>query len=141
MDILNQISRAIKEAKWLEIAYQNKQNETTQYWIAIKDIDPKSRELMVDMFNSSKSMDSMSGKISCDRIKYAKVLNFCTYEGAEKLAEKIESNLGEYEWLNYDHFNHNVLNYYAECNMLDCDPCQKDYSLIDGIDLQCLRSK
>ena len=38
MDILNQISKAIKEAKWLEITYQNKQNETTQYWIAIKDM-------------------------------------------------------------------------------------------------------
>ena len=34
MDILNHISKAIKEAKWLEITYQNKQNETTQYWIA-----------------------------------------------------------------------------------------------------------
>ncbi len=44
MDILNQISKAIKEAKWLEITYQNKQNETTQYWIAIKDIYPKRKE-------------------------------------------------------------------------------------------------
>ncbi|MBO5358903.1 MAG: DNA2/NAM7 family helicase [Clostridia bacterium] len=139
MDILNQISKAIKEAKWLEITYQNKQNETTQYWIAIKDINPISRELVVDMFNSGKSMDSMQGIISCDRIKNAKVLNFSTYEGAEKLAEKIESNLADFQWMNYDHFNHNVLNYYAECNMLDGDPSQKDYSLIDGVDLLSLR--
>ena len=91
MDILNQISKAIKEAKWLEISYQNKQNETTQYWIAIKDIDPISKKLRVDMFNSSKSMDSIQTEISYDRIKSAKVLNFCTYEGAERLSEKILS--------------------------------------------------
>ena len=139
MDILNQISKAIKEAKWLEITYQNKQNETTQYWIAIKDIDPNSRELVVDMFNSNKSLNSMEGKISCDRIKSAKILNFCTYEGADKLVEKIESNLDEYRWMNYDRFNHNVLNYYAECNMIDGDPSQKDYALIEGLDLLTLR--
>ena len=139
MDILNKISKAIKEAKWLEITYQNKQNETTQYWIAIKDIIPESRELVVDMFNSNKSFDSMEGKISCDRIKSAKILNFCTYEGADKLADKIESNLEKFHWMNYDHFNHNVLNYYAECNMLDGDPSQKEYALIDGVDLSSLR--
>lgn len=139
MDILNHISKAIKEAKWLEITYQNKQNETTQYWIAIKDIEPKSRELMVDMFNASKSMDSVRAKISFDRIKSATILNFCTYEGADTLAAKIESNLDKFQWMNYDHFNHNVLNYYAECNILDGDPSQKDYALIEGIDLSILR--
>ena len=139
MDILNHISKAIKEAKWLEITYQNKQNETTQFWIAIKDIEPKSRELTVDMFNASKSMDSVRAKISFDRIKSATVLNFCTYEGADRLATKIESNLDKFQWMNYDHFNHNVLNYYAECNILDGDPSQKDYALIEGIDLSILR--
>ncbi|MBQ9070190.1 MAG: AAA family ATPase [Clostridia bacterium] len=139
MDILNQISKAIKEAKWLEISYQNKQNETTQYWIAIKDIDPKSKKLKVDMFNHSKSMNSIETEISFNRIKSAKILNFCTYEGAGKLSEKIESNLDAYQWLNYDHFNHNVLNYYAECNILDADPSQKDYALIPGVDLNTLR--
>ena len=139
MDILNQISKAIKEAKWLEISYQNKQNETTQYWIAIKDIDPESKKLKVDMFNHSKSINSIETEISFDRIKSAKILNFCTYEGAGKLAEKIESNLDAYQWLNYDHFNHNVLNYYAECNILDADPSQKDYALIPGVDLKSLR--
>lgn len=139
MDILNQISKAIKEAKWLEISYQNKQDENTQYWIAIKDIDSKSRKLKVDMFNHTKSMNSIETEISFDRIKSAKVLNFCSYEDASKLAEKIESNLDAYQWLNYDHFNHNVLNYYEECNLLDADPMQKDYALIEGVDLLSLR--
>lgn len=139
MDILNQISKAIKEAKWFEITYQNKQNETTQYWIAIKDIDPESRKLKIEMFNSSKSMNSIETEIQFDRIKSAKILNFCTYEGAERLAEKIESNLDKFQWLNYDHFNHNVLNYYVECNTLDGEPTQTEYALIEGVDLLSLR--
>ena len=139
MDILNQISRAIKEAKWLDITYQNKQNETTSYWIAIKDIDTKTRRFKVDMFNSSKSMDAIESVIEFDRIKSANVLNFCTYEGADKLVEKIESNLDKYQWMNYDRFNHNVLNYYIECNTLDGDPSQKEYALIEGVDLSILR--
>ncbi|MBO5930661.1 MAG: AAA family ATPase [Clostridia bacterium] len=139
MDILNHICKAIKESKWLEITYQNKQNETTSYWIAIKDIDTKTRRFKVDMFNSSKSMDAIESVIEFDRIKSANVLNFCTYEGADKLVEKIESNLDKYQWMNYDRFNHNVLNYYIECNTLDGDPSQKEYALIDGVDLSILR--
>ena len=139
MDILNEVSKAIKEGKWLEITYQNKQNDTTQYWIAIKDIDPKSRKIKVDMFNHSKSLNSIATEISFDRIKSARILNFCTYEGADRLAEKIEANLEAYQWLNYDRFNNNVLNYYIECNILDCDPMQKDYALIEGVDLFGLR--
>jgi hypothetical protein len=52
MDILNHICKAIKEAKWLEITYENKQSETTSYWIAIKDIDPKTKRFKVDIRNS-----------------------------------------------------------------------------------------
>lgn len=139
MDIYNQISKAIKESKWLDIRYLNKQNEITQYWIAIRDIDPLTKKLKVDMFNSSKSMNSLKTEIYCDRIKSAQVLNFCTYEGTDKLVDKIESNIDQFKWLNFDHFNHNVLNYYTECNLLDADPSQKDYALIDGVDLHSLR--
>ena len=139
MNIGDKISKAIKEGKWLNISYINQNDENTFYWIAIKDIDPESKKLKVDMFNHSKSMNSIETEISFDRIKSAKILNFCTYEGAGKLEEKIESNLDAYQWLNYDHFNHNVLNYYAECNILDADPSQKDYALIPGVDLKSLR--
>ena len=139
MDILNNICKAIKEAKWLEITYQNKQSETTSYWIAIKDIDPKTRKFKVVMFNSGRSMNAIETVIEFDRIKSANILNFCTYDGAVKLADKIEANLDKFQWLNYDRFNHNVLNYYIECNTLDGDPSQKEYELIKGIDRDVLR--
>jgi hypothetical protein len=42
------------------------------------------------------------------------------------------------QWLNYDHFNNNILNYYIKCNELDVDPVQKEYDSVQGIDLNLL---
>ena len=54
MDIGEQISKALKEGKWLDISYINKKGETTYYWIAIKDIDFEKKSFNVLMFNDSK---------------------------------------------------------------------------------------
>lgn len=77
--------------------------------------------------------------ISFDRIKSASVIELTSYGDYEKVADKIERNIGRCRWLEYDKFDHNVLNYYAECNRLDSDPFQKEYSLIEGIDVRKLR--
>ena len=45
------LSEAIKNGKWLDISYENKNNEITYYWIAIKDINLKTKVLSVEMFN------------------------------------------------------------------------------------------
>ena len=46
------VSRAIKESKWLYIIYRNTKNIITNFWIfAIYDIDFKNKELKVDMLN------------------------------------------------------------------------------------------
>ena len=139
MNIGDSVSKAIKEGKWLNISYINKSGENTFYWIAVKDIDFEKRGLYVSMFNDKKSMNTFDTWISFDGIQYADVIDFTSYEVSDKLIEKIEKNLTKCSWLNYDHFNHNVLNYYIECNILDNDPCQKDYAMIPGIDLALLR--
>ena len=38
MNIGDKVSKAIKEGKWLNISYVNKNDETTYYWIAVLDI-------------------------------------------------------------------------------------------------------
>ena len=47
--------------------------------------------------------------------------------------KQVTSNEGHrthaFEWLEFDSFNNNILNYYNECNFLDNDPFQKEYSL------------
>ena len=139
MNISDKISKAIKEGKWLTISYVNKNEEVTFYWIAIKDIDFNKKGFFVSIFNDKKSMNSFDAWIYFDCIQTADVIEFTSYEVPEKLISKIEKNLDKCAWLNYDHFNHNVLNYYIECNLLDCDPSQKEYTTIPGIDLRILK--
>ena len=128
------ISESIKTGKWLDISYQNSQNETTYYWIAIKDIDLKKILLIVEMFNDQKSIDCLEATIRFDRILSAKLLDFTTYDVPEELIQKIEHNKEDAEWLKFESFNNNILRYYLKCNELDNDPFQKDSCLIEGID-------
>ncbi len=139
MNIGDKLSRAIKEGKWLNISYVNKNEENTFYWIAIKDIDFQNKKLFVSLFNDKKSMTAFDAWIYFEKIKEANIIEFSSYDVPEQLLDKIEKNLDKCDWLNYDHFNHNILNYYIECNLLDNDPCQKEYSCIPGIDLDNLK--
>lgn len=139
MNIGDKISKAIKEGKWLNISYINKNNENTFYWIAIKDIDFTFKKLFVSLFNENKSMNTFEAWIFFENIQNADIIEFSSYDVPEGLIDKIEHNLEKCSWLNYDHFNHNILNYYIECNRLDNDPSQKEYFLISGIDLSLLR--
>ncbi len=139
MNIGEVVSKAIKEGKWLNISYINKNDENTFYWVAIKDIDFNKKTFYVSMFNDKKSMNTFDTWIYFNNIQNAEVIEFSSYERPDELISKIEKNLNKCAWLNYDHFNHNVLNYYAECNILDNDPAQKEYASIPGIDLSILR--
>lgn len=139
MNIGDKISKAIKEGKWLNISYLNKNDETTYYWIAVQDIDFNKKKLYVSIFNDKKSMEVFDTRIYFENIQSAEIIEFSSYDVPDDLILKIENNLEKCRWLNYDHFNHNVLNYYIECNILDNDPCQKEYSTIPGIDLRTLR--
>lgn len=139
MNIGDTISKAIKEGKWVNISYINKNNENTFFWIAIKNIDFDNRTFYSSIFNYQKSMKTFEALIHFDNIKSAAIIDFTKYEVPEDLIIKIEHNLDKCEWLNYDHFNHNVLNYYLECNVLDSDPFEKEYTFIPGVDLFSLR--
>ena len=141
MNISDNISKAIKESKWLNISYFNKNDENTFYWVAIKDIDFDKKTFYVSMFNDNKSMETFEAWIYFKNIQNAEVIEFSSYDRPDKLITKIEKNLDKCTWLNYDHFNHNVLNYYAECNVLDNDPSQREYSCVEGIDLSLLRNE
>lgn len=138
MDIGSEIAKGIKEGKWIDINYHNKNGENTQFWVAIKDIEPIKRKLTVSIFNISKSLNCLETVISYDSIVSASVLDLTTYDINDKLIDKIENNLNAYSWLNYDKFSNNILNYYKECVELDCDPVQTNYSLVDGVDYKKL---
>lgn len=42
------IFKAIHEGKWLSIEYRNKQEETTKYWIGIRNLNITNRSLSAD---------------------------------------------------------------------------------------------
>jgi len=139
MNVGEVISKAIKEGKWININYHQSGGNTT-FWIAVLDIiDNEKRILKVSMFNDAKSLKALDVIIYYDKIISARIIDFSFYQPPTKLIEKIENNLDKYQWLHYDSYNHNVLKYYEECNYLDCDPFQKEYCMIPGIDLQQLR--
>ena len=48
-DIELVISEGIKNGRWIDISYENSNNEITFYWIAINDINLKSKNLKVTM--------------------------------------------------------------------------------------------
>lgn len=141
MTIGETLSKAIKEKKWIEISYLNQTGANTTYWIAIKDINGKEKKIFVTFFNSNYSLKTFETWILFERIKSAKVIDFATYESKIDVADKIERQLDLYEWLGYDGFNYNILNYYIECHQLDSDPSQKNYTPIDGIDLSLFRKE
>ncbi len=135
------LSKSIKEGKWVEIKYLNQGKEETCFWCAIKDIEPISRTLFIKMFNSSKGLDTLDAHISFDKIQDAELVPLSTFDYQEKLVKKIEENPSQFEFLNYEFFNQNILGYYEECFKYDSDPYQKEYQLIPGIDVQFLKDK
>lgn len=136
------VSKAIKESKWLDISYENKNGENTSFWISIEDIDFEKRSFRVNEFNINKTPHIRTDAlVYFDKIKEAKIIELSCYDREDKLINKIENNLSLCSWLRYDHFDHNVLNYYTECNLLDNDPSQKEYECIPGIDLYTLRKE
>lgn len=137
-EIALKISYAIKNGKWLHITYKNYLNETTYYWIAVKDIDFETKKLKCTIYNHEKSDDCIDTVIKFDSIINATVLELTYYDVPEELYNKLEIITDKSKWLKYESFNNNILEYYIKCNELDNDPYQKEHCLIDGIDLDVL---
>ena len=138
--IAETISKGIKEGKWIDVTYCNRDGETTYFWIAIVDIDLRKHRLYCDSYNETKSFSSKRICLSFEGIRKADVLFFTSYEVPSKLIDKLEHvSSKELDWLEYDKFNCNILLYYKECSFLDNDPYQKEYCMIEGVDLDVLR--
>lgn len=55
LSIKNSIYQAIIHNKWLDISYVNKKEETTDYYIGIKDINIENGRIYCDILNPFKS--------------------------------------------------------------------------------------
>ena len=132
------LSQGIKSQSWVAIEYLNNNNETTNYWIAIHDIDIKNKKLKVDAFNVNKISPKHNGvieiTINYDNIKSATLLKNTKYNQNELLIPKIESNLEELKWLEFDTFSNEVLDYILECMIHEETPYQRETTLVKGLD-------
>lgn len=134
-----EISRAIKEGKWLAIQYENTQNETTKFWCAINDINPINQKMTVDVFNIEKSNKVLKDCfIFFNMIISATVLDNTFYQKPEKLIEKLNTEFENFLFLEGKPLDDRILNYYLECFGLDNEPFQTEFALIPGIDNEIL---
>lgn len=127
------IGKAIREGKYLNITYINKNKETTRFWISILDIKAND-ELIVNMFNVTKNEPLLNRKIFISGIQSAEILKFSHYDVSDKLIKKIDEDqsLQIYE---FDKHSNNVLNYYLECYKANQNPFLHKQHLIPNIDL------
>lgn len=144
MDSKNEVGKAIyqavQEVKWLEITYCNREGKNTRFWFEISDIRPdkRIRGFMKNIFKYPEGAP-VETSLDYDRILEAKALDFTKARALSSTWDKINENSKEYEWLNCARYRHNVLLYLKECRLLDCDPVQREWALIEGIDISLFR--
>lgn len=142
LSVKNAIYQAIIHGKWLDISYVNRNNESTNYYIGINDIDITNNKLYCDIFNPFKSheiiKDNKDIYINISKIKTAEILEQSYCETPKELLEKIKTDKKIGEYLEVVNFDNNILKYLSDCYRLDDDPFLKEMVMIDGIDTHVL---
>ena len=98
LSIKNSIYQAIINNKWLDVSYTNKNGESTNYYIGIKDIDIDKGIIICDIFNAFKSNNILEERQNKDifiyigRIKSAQILEQSYYETSKELLLKVSNN-------------------------------------------------
>lgn len=132
-NISRELFRAIHEGNWLYIEYHNKKDETTKYWIAIKELDPVHGKIIADGMHL-RTYETATLTLSIDRILSAKVIEG-TYTPIQKeLVEDIRNNPEKYYSIFSDVVNLKILNYLSLCNKLDQAPYKTNVILVDQLD-------
>lgn len=142
LSIKNTIYQSILRGKWLDISYLNSANQTTYYYIGIKDIDLKKGRIYCDIFNPFKSdeviKDSTDVYIKISGIQSASIMEQSYYDPQNELIEKVNNDKEMADFLEIVHFDNNILEYLSNCYRLDNDPFLKEIVMIDGLDVQSL---
>lgn len=132
-----EIFRAIHEGFWLIIEYHNLKNETTRYWISIKEIDPINGRIKVDgMHMWSHEIAELT--LSIDRILSAKVIEGTYSPTPEELINDIRENPEKYRSIFSDIVNLKILDYLSRCNRLDQTPYKTKATLVEHLDDEIL---
>ncbi len=135
--VARELFRAIHEGYWLYIEYHNKSNETTKYWISIKDLDPIQKRIIADgMHLFSHEITELT--LFIDSIQSAEVVDGTYADIPEKLLEDINTNPEKYLSVFSETANLKILNYLSLCNRLDNTPYKTTVVLVDHLDDEIL---
>ncbi|MDD3106262.1 MAG: AAA domain-containing protein, partial [Bacilli bacterium] len=139
------ISRSIRESKWVKISYRNSGDKKSDFWCCIIGIEIEKRILQITAFNLSKIENSTKGIIETnlffENIIRATVIEHTSYNRPVELVPFIEKNLEKLDWLSYDLFSDNLINYYKKCIHYDTDPYCTKFTFVEGIDDQILNTQ
>ncbi len=138
--ISHDLFKAVHEGKWLSIEYQNQKKELTRYWIAVRWIDPKRRTIEASGFHVYQHTIMPLPYIRIDSIVSSFVIEGSWCEINQKLVEFIDKYPERYETVFGTTANLKVLNYLVDCNRLDTEPYQTDYTLVRHLDGDHLES-
>lgn len=131
--VYKELFRAIYQNCWLAVEYHNQKNETTNYWIAVKDINLRTKRLLCEgMHLTTYSIAELN--LYLEKIVSAKALVNTYTELPSKLKEDISANPEKYVSIFSETANLRILNYLAECFRLDQSPFKTDFVLVEKID-------
>ena len=128
------IFKAIHEGKWLKIEYLNKEGKHTNYWIGIRDLDPRNKTLKVDGLHLNRCSIEGYDKIYIDSILSTEIVEGSYCPENERLIEDIALHPERYQNLFANTANLKILNYLEMCSKLDATPYTTDYELVRYID-------
>lgn len=130
------IFKAIHEGKWLSIEYRNKQEETTKYWIGIRNLNITNRSLSADGLHLGNYTLKYLGCIYIDSILSSQIIegSYCPVNPG--LVQDIYENPDKYKPI-FDHAaNLKILNYLEDCSRMDVTPYKTEFSLIRQLDCE-----
>jgi superfamily I DNA and/or RNA helicase len=133
------IGEAIRQGKYLDITYKNREDKVHRFWISILDIYGNNK-IVVDMFNTMIDESLLRKSISISSIQSAEILKFSHYDVPPHLVKKLneDDSLLVYE---FDRYNNNILNYYLECHKVNHDPFLHKTHLVPEIELENLEEQ
>ena len=138
--ISRELFKAIHEGCWLYIEYHNQKDETTKYWISVKDLNPVQGRVVVDGMHL-KTYEVTELNLYIDRIKSAQVVDGTYAPVNQKLVDDIAINPEKYYSVFSDVVNLKILNYLSQCSRLDHTPFKTEGILVKAIDDEVLGNK
>ena len=135
------IFRAIHEGKWISIEYKNKEENITNYWIGIININVVKETLSVKGLHLGKYTVMQFDQIYIDSICSSKIIEGSYFQINDKLVWDIYINPIKYQKWFKNVPNLKVLSYLEMCNQMDTTPYYSDFKLIHYIDRDSFNGK